>query len=64
MIYENFGHWNFQNGLSDIRTTRVLSRRRRNLKGYRLIAPMVFTQNGSENHLDLDDYRLVRLRTF
>lgn len=61
MIFENFGRWNFQEGLHDSRTTRVLSRRRRNLKGYRLIAPTVFVTNGSEKHKDLDDYRFVTL---
>lgn len=62
MIYENFGHWNFQNGLVDNRTSCVLSRRRRDLKGYRFIAPTVFQISGSENHTDLDDYQFVSLR--
>lgn len=62
LIYENFGHWNFQDGLHDFRPTRVLSRRRRDLRGYRLIAPMVFITNGSEEHKDLDDFRFVVLK--
>lgn len=61
MLYEYFGHWNYQDGLHDFRTTRVLSRRRRNLNGHRLIAPMVFTTKDSEKHKDLDDYRFVTL---
>ncbi|XP_031617481.1 ionotropic receptor 75a-like [Contarinia nasturtii] len=56
LIYENFGTWNIEKGIVDLRVTRVLSRRRRNLNGYRLIAPMVFTKKGSENFTDLDDY--------
>lgn len=59
MIYENFGYWSLQTGLVDIRTTRILSRRRKNLKGHLLKAPMVFPHANSEKHLDLDDYRLV-----
>lgn len=58
-MFENFGHWSFKDGLVDIRSTRILSRRRRDLMGHRLIAPTVFVQKDAEKHLDLDDYRLV-----
>lgn len=62
MIYENFGVWSSKDGLVDFRTSRVLSRRRRNLNGHRFIAPTVFQKNGSENHMDLDDYQSVSLK--
>lgn len=59
LIYEDFGIWTNENGLVDSRQSRILSRRRQNLRGHRLIAPTVFLQKGSENHTDLDDYRFV-----
>lgn len=61
MIYEDFGMWSSENGLIDLRVSRILSRRRRNLKGHRLIAPTVFIQKGSENHTDLDDYQFEQI---
>ncbi|XP_031617482.1 glutamate receptor 3-like [Contarinia nasturtii] len=55
LIYEDFGLWTKKDGLIDLRTTRILSRRRRNLQGYQLKATTVFMNEGSENHTDLDD---------
>lgn len=57
LIYEEFGHWSYEKGLLDLRKSRILSRRRRNLKGHRLIAATVFLEKGSENYPDLDDYQ-------
>lgn len=57
-IYEEFGVWSYENGLSDLRTLHILSRRRRNLHGHVLKATTVFMENGGENYTDLDDYQL------
>lgn len=59
MINENYGLWERNVGLIDLRTTAILSRRRRNLHQYQLIAPKVFLEKGSENYTDLDDYQSV-----
>lgn len=59
-IYENFGHWNYEDGLVDVRTSRILARNRRNLKGHRFRAATVFMESGSENNTDLDDYQFVK----
>lgn len=50
-IYENYGFWNKTNGLTDLRSTNVLSRRRKNLKGKVLTASIVLTNNDTINHL-------------
>lgn len=59
LIYEDFGYWSQDEGISDLRITRVLSKRRRNLRGHQLIGATVFMNKESDNHTDLDDYRLV-----
>lgn len=43
----------------DNRSSRILSRRRRDLRGQPLITSLVFMTDGSENHTDLDDYQYV-----
>lgn len=58
-IYDDFGHWSYEDGLVDLRTSRVLARRRRNLQGHQFRAATVFLEAGSENRTDLDDYQLV-----
>lgn len=57
LIFEHFGWWSKAGGLHDDRATRILSRRRRNLRGQELIAPVVFATPGAENFTDLDDYK-------
>lgn len=57
LIYESFGVWTRVNGLVDLRTTRILSRRRRNLQGHQLKASAALPTEGSENHTDLDDHQ-------
>lgn len=57
--YEDFGHWGYGDGLVDSRSSGILARRRRNLRGHRLRAATVFLEPGSENHTDLDDYQFV-----
>lgn len=56
-IYEKFGLWNQQKGLIHARETRIVSRRRRNLQGHLFKAAAVYIYEGSENHVDLDDYK-------
>ncbi|XP_031624941.1 glutamate receptor ionotropic, delta-2-like [Contarinia nasturtii] len=55
VYYESFGTWSFADGLFDNRTNRILSKRRRNLKGRIISVSMVLTHNDSINHLT--DYR-------
>lgn len=55
IICEPFGKWSSENGLFDERSTRILSRRRRNLMGRTISVSMVLTNNDSINHLH--DYR-------
>lgn len=52
---EIFGTWSESNGLVDERSTRILSKRRRNLMGRTVSVAMVLTNNDSINHLT--DYR-------
>lgn len=54
-IHEKFGKWHFKEGLIDHRSSRVLSRRRRNLMGRPISVSMVLTNDDSINHLT--DYR-------
>lgn len=61
LIYEKFGTWNLSHGVVDIRKTRILSRRRRNLQKHQFIVGTVFMQEGSENYTDLDDYQFVTI---
>lgn len=58
-IFEKYGFWSRPEGFTDLRKTEIISRRRRNLKGYRLIAPTVFLNEGSENHTDFNDLKCV-----
>lgn len=48
---EHFGTWNYENGLIDQRSTRILSKRRRDLMGRVTSVAMVLTNNDSINHL-------------
>lgn len=57
LIYEEFGSWSPKTGLIDLRTTPIVSKRRRDLRGHRLVVATVFMDKGSENHTDLDDYQ-------
>ncbi|XP_055295194.1 uncharacterized protein LOC129564966 [Sitodiplosis mosellana] len=57
LLYEDFGIWNQKEGLIDLRTTRILSRRRRNLQGHQFKASAALPTEGSEIHTDLDDYQ-------
>lgn len=55
-VYEEyFGTWNSKNGLVDRRTTRILSKRRRDLRGRSVSVAIVLMNNDSINHLT--DYR-------
>lgn len=56
-IYENFGKWTAKQGIQDDRSTRIISRRRKNLQGQLLGVSMVILFNDSLNHLS--DYRYV-----
>lgn len=60
-IYEDFGYCTYENGLVDLRISRVLARRRRNLHGHRFRAATVFLEPGSENRTDLDNYQYVNI---
>lgn len=64
IIIEEFGSWNPDKGLSDKRETRIVSRRRRNLRHHQFKVADVYIYEGSENHLDLDDYKFVLLTLF
>lgn len=57
LIYEEFGRWSEATRLVDLRETRVLSKRRRDLQGHRFIASTVYIKEGQENLTDLDDYQ-------
>lgn len=52
---EPFGEWSDEIGLLDQRSTRILSRRRRDLLGRTISVSMVISNNDSLNHLH--DYR-------
>lgn len=50
---ETFGYWSSENGLVDLRETRILSRRRRNLRKKVLKSTLIVVNtNSSINHLD------------
>lgn len=55
VAFEAFGKWSDETGLLDQRSTRILSRRRRNLLGRTISVSMVISNNDSLNHLN--DYR-------
>lgn len=51
-MLEQFGYWSSNDGLTDLRETRILSRRRRNLNGKILKSIAVITDNKTIGHLD------------
>ncbi|XP_055678016.1 glutamate receptor 1-like [Lutzomyia longipalpis] len=53
--HEDYGGWEPRVGITDIRPTRILSRRRSNLQRTLLTASIVITNPDTENHLD--DYK-------
>lgn len=55
VTFEAFGRWSDETGLLDQRSTRILSRRRRDLLGRTISVSMVISNNDSLNHLT--DYR-------
>lgn len=54
-IREKLGHWNSLTGFVDVRTTKILSRRRSDLRGKELILSVVIPNNDTINHLT--DYK-------
>lgn len=56
LIEEIYGKWSKKNNsFTDLRSTKITSRRRQNLKRTNLKASMVITNNDTLNHLD--DYQ-------
>lgn len=56
LIEEIYGKWsNENNSFTDLRSTKITSRRRQNLRRTILKASMVITNNDTLNHLD--DYQ-------
>lgn len=51
-IPETFGYWNNDAGLTDLRESRILSRRRKDLRGKVLKSIMVVTKNETLEKLD------------
>lgn len=51
-IDETFGYWSNENGLTDLRESRILSRRRRDFRGKILKSTLIVTQNESISQLD------------
>jgi hypothetical protein len=51
LVMEHFGNWSEEGGLHDVRETRVLARRRRNLMQFNFKVSMVIIHNDSLNHL-------------
>ncbi|GAB0086031.1 uncharacterized protein DMENIID0001_000060 [Sergentomyia squamirostris] len=49
--HEDYGGWSPSGGISDIRTTRILSRKRSNLQGYFISTGIVFSNDDTKNHL-------------
>lgn len=54
-IYENYGKWNYSNGLSDERDSIILSRRRRNLHQRQFRIPIVLTKS-----IPIDEFNNLR----
>lgn len=50
-IHEKFGLWTVDNGLIDLRETRIISRRRRDLRGKALKATVVLLHKDSIHQL-------------
>lgn len=57
-VTETFGYWDNEIGLSDLRPTRILSRRRRNLQEKILKSSVILIRNESINELDTLKYDL------
>lgn len=51
-IQETFGYWNYDGGLTDLRESRILSRRRKDLRGKVLKSIMVISKNETLEKLD------------
>lgn len=51
LVVERFGEWSSSGGLHDVRDTRVLANRRRNLMGMQFRSSSVIIHNDSLNHL-------------
>jgi len=51
LYFENFGKWNEAGGIVDERDTRIISRRRSNLRGKLISASYVTLNRNSRNHL-------------
>ncbi|XP_031630864.1 ionotropic receptor 75a-like [Contarinia nasturtii] len=58
-INETFGYWNVENGLTDLRVTRILSRRRSDFRGKVLKSTLIVTKNESIDQLN--DHRLSHI---
>lgn len=51
LVVEQFGSWSPDSGMEDVRESRVLARRRRDLMGMHFIISTVIIHNDSLNHL-------------
>lgn len=51
IYYENYGSWTLQSGITDERETKIISRRRQNLRGKTLTSSYVHLDKNSKNHL-------------
>lgn len=49
--YENYGSWSLQSGIVDERATKIISRRRENLRGKLITTSYVALNKNSRNHL-------------
>lgn len=52
LIHEIYGYWSAERGLTDLRETRILSRRRRNLREKVLKSTLILTRNDTHKYLD------------
>lgn len=55
LIVETYGKWMLSSGIEDMRQSKVLVQRRRNLMGKHFKSSLVILNNDTWNHLD--DYR-------
>jgi hypothetical protein len=51
IYYENYGSWTLQSGIIDERETKIISRRRQNLRGKTITSSFVELQKGSRKHV-------------
>lgn len=58
-IVEEFGSWAPQTGIHDNRSTRIISRQRKNQFGKQFVSSTVILSNDSLNHMD--DYMYEKL---